>query len=223
MLTEDFLGRIAIVIIMTTLVILSAASLYFYFRQDVSSDSLAVATQVASTIFLALQLFMTVGRIPPKGTASGIEPRITSIAGAFLILAATFLIPAVESELTQLIAVSLIFIGTVGSTLCLFWLGRSFSIMATARRLVTTGPYSIVRHPLYVCEAVFVVGMIVSHFSALMAALGVLQFLLQYRRARHEEAILRQTFPEYDEYARRVPMLIPRFFPAPQAATSRDS
>src|SRR5207245_4970595 len=173
------------------------------------------------SIFLALQLVMTVGRIPPKGTASGIEPRITSIAGAFLVLAATFLTPALESESAQLIALCLIFIGTASSILCLYWLGRSFSIMATARRLVTTGPYSIVRHPLYVCEAVFIIGMIISHFSALMAALGILQFSLQYRRARHEEAILRQTFPEYDEYARRVPIPAPRVFPAPHADAHR--
>ncbi|MER9326515.1 isoprenylcysteine carboxylmethyltransferase family protein [Mesorhizobium sp. M0488] len=83
--------------------------------------------------------------------------------------------------------------------------------MATARQLVTSGPYSIIRHPLYICEAAFVLGMILSHFSVIMIALGGLQFLLQFRRAKNEEAILRQTFPEYEEYARRVPMLLPRF------------
>ncbi|RAZ87542.1 isoprenylcysteine carboxylmethyltransferase family protein [Mesorhizobium hawassense] len=222
MLTEDFLGRIAIVIVMTVLVIFSGAPLLAHFYRDISADALAVFTQVASTAFLALQLVMTVGRIPPKGTAKGIEPRLTSIAGAFLILVALFLTPAVESESVQLIALCLVFIGTVCSIFCLYWLGRSFSIMATARRLVTSGPYSIVRHPLYICEAVFVSGMILSHFSMLMIALGILQFSLQYRRARHEEAILRQTFPEYEEYARRVPMLVPRFFPAARPASSRD-
>ncbi|ESX46749.1 cobalt-zinc-cadmium resistance protein [Mesorhizobium sp. LSHC426A00] len=104
--------------------------------------------------------------------------------------------------------------GTVTSIFSLYWLGRSFSIMATARQLVASGPYSLVRHPLYVCEAVFVLGMILSHFSVLMVIVGAFQFLLQYRRARNEEAILRQTFPEYDEYARRVPMFIPRIFRA---------
>ena len=222
MLTEDFLGQIVIVIVMTVLLIFSGAPLLGYLYQDVSVNTLAIITQVAATIFLALQLVMTVGRIPPKGTASGIEPRITSVAGAFLILAAMFLTPAVDSESIQMTSLSFIFIGTLGSILCLYWLGRSFSIMATARRLVTTGPYSIVRHPLYVCEAVFVTGLIISHFSTMMAALGLLQFLLQFRRAKYEEAILRQTFPEYEEYARRVPMLIPRFFRKSQTATSQD-
>ncbi|RWM06562.1 MAG: isoprenylcysteine carboxylmethyltransferase family protein [Mesorhizobium sp.] len=216
MLTEDFIGRIAIVFVLTILVVLSAAPLVFYFQQGTTVSSLAVVTKVASTFLLFLQIVMTIGRLPPKGTARGLEPRVTSVTGSFVVVAAMFLTSALDSEVAQLMALFLIFVGTAGSIFCLYWLGRSFSVMATARRLVTTGPYSMVRHPLYGCEAVFVVGMIISHFSALMLALGGLQFLLQYRRAKIEEAILRETFPEYDEYARRVPMLVPRFFSAPQ-------
>lgn len=211
MLNEDLFGRIAIVFVMTVLATSSAVPLLLHFRQDTSASSLAVVTQMASTVFLLLQLLMTISRLPPKGTAQGIEPRVTSVAGTFLILLAMLLTPALESEAVQVMALSLIFIGTASSTFCLYWLGRSFSLMATARRLVTTGPYSIVRHPLYVCEALFVVGMIISHFSVLMVSLGAIQFILQYRRATNEEAVLRKTFPEYDEYARRVPMLLPRF------------
>ncbi|MBZ9800015.1 methyltransferase family protein [Mesorhizobium sp. ES1-4] len=218
MLNEDFFGRLAIVFAMTVLATSSAMPLLLYFRQDASASSLAIVTQLASTVFLSLQLVMTIVRLPPKGTAQGIEPRVTSIAGTFIILLALNLTPALQNEAAQVTALCLVFIGTASSSFCLYWLGRSFSLMATARRLVTTGPYSIVRHPLYICEAVFVLGMILSHFSSLMVALGALQFLLQYRRARNEEGILRQTFPEYDAYARRVPMLFPRLrrvVPAP--------
>ncbi|RUX98011.1 MULTISPECIES: isoprenylcysteine carboxylmethyltransferase family protein [unclassified Mesorhizobium] len=211
MLTEDFLGRIAIVFVMTILAVFSAIPLLVYFRQDTSASSLAVATQAAATVFLLLQVLMTVSRLPPKGTARGIEPRITSVAGTFLMLVAMLLTPALDSEAAQVTALGLIFIGTTSSFICLYWLGRSFSLMATARRLVTTGPYSIVRHPLYICEAIFIIGTVVSHFSMLMMVIASLQFLLQYRRAKNEEAILRQTFPEYNDYARRVPMLLPRF------------
>ncbi|MCA0034483.1 methyltransferase family protein [Mesorhizobium sp. B263B2A] len=211
MLNEDFLGRIAIIFAMMVLATSSATPLFLYFRQDTSEISLAIVTQVASTVFLLLQLVMTIARLPPKGTAQGIEPRITAVAGTFMILLALNLAPALQNEAAQVTALCLVFIGTASSIFCLYWLGRSFSLMATARRLVTTGPYSIVRHPLYICEAVFVLGMVLSHFSMLMVALSAFQFLLQYRRARNEEAILRQTFPEYGDYARRVPMLLPRF------------
>ncbi|TPK85493.1 isoprenylcysteine carboxylmethyltransferase family protein [Mesorhizobium sp. B2-4-17] len=211
MLNEDFFGRIAIIFAMTVLATSSAMPLLLYFRQDTSASSLAIVTQLASTVFLSLQLVMTIVRLPPKGTAQGIEPRVTSVAGTFLILLALNLTPALQNEAAQVTALCLVFIGTASSIFCLYWLGRSFSLMATARRLVTTGPYSIVRHPLYICEGVFVLGMILSHFSMLMVALGAVQFFLQYRRARNEESILQQTFPEYDDYTRRVPMLLPRF------------
>ncbi|QND58648.1 methyltransferase family protein [Mesorhizobium huakuii] len=212
MLNEDFLGRIAIVCIMTVLAVLSAIPLFSYFHQNVSANSLAIVNQVLATVSSTLQVSLTVGRLPPKGTAQGIGPRVTSVAGTFMIIVAMFLTPALENGTVQMVALGLIFIGMASSVFCLYWLGRSFSIMATARQLVTSGPYSIVRHPLYICEATFILGMILSHFSVLMVALGAVQFLLQYRRARNEEGILRETFPEYDEYARRVPMLLPRFF-----------
>ncbi|MGO4642026.1 isoprenylcysteine carboxylmethyltransferase family protein [Mesorhizobium sp. 2RAF45] len=128
-----------------------------------------------------------------------------------MIVVAMYLTPALENATVQMVALGLIFIGMVSSVSCLYWLDRSFSIMATARQLVASGPYSIVRHSLYICEATFILGMILSNCSVLMVALGAVQFLLEYRRARNEECILRQTFPEYDEYARRVPMLLPRF------------
>jgi protein-S-isoprenylcysteine O-methyltransferase Ste14 len=211
MLNEDFLGRIAIIFVMTVLVTSSSIPLFLYFRQDTSVISLAIVTQLASTVFLLLQLVMTITRLPPKGTAQGIEPRVISVAGTFMVLIALTLTPALPNGAAQVTALCLVFIGTASSIFCIYWLGRSFSLMATARRLVTTGPYSIVRHPLYICEAIFVIGMVLSHLSLLMIALGVVQFILQYRRAINEEAILKQTFPEYGDYTRRVPMLFPRF------------
>ena len=216
MFNEDFFGRISIIVIITALATLSGVPLLLYFRNDSPTVTLAVVVQLASTIFLLLQLLLTISRLPAQGTAKGIEPRVTSVAGTFLILVAMMLTHPVENGSVQLLALCAILLGTSCSIFCIYWLGRSFSLMATARRLVTSGPYSVVRHPLYICEAVFVLGMIISHFSMLMVALGVLQCIFQYRRARNEEAILRQVFPEYDDYARRVPMLVPRFFRSPE-------
>lgn len=221
MFTEDFFGRMSIVVIVAALATFSAIPLVLYFKNDSYPMTLAVATQLTSTVFLLLQLLMTISRLPARGSAKGIEPRVTSVAGTFLILVAMVLTRPVENGSVQLLALCAIFLGTSCSIFCIYWLGRSFSLMATARRLVTSGPYSVVRHPLYICEAVFVLGMIISHFSILMVALGALQCIFQYRRARNEEAVLRQVFPEYDEYARRVPMLVPRFFHPREPSTQQ--
>ena len=40
--------------------------------------------------------------------------------------------------------------------------------------------------------------------------LVVVQLAFQWRRVLYEEAVLRRAFPEYDDYARRVPRFIPR-------------
>jgi protein-S-isoprenylcysteine O-methyltransferase Ste14 len=49
----------------------------------------------------------------------------------------------------NLLSAGLIVVGHLLAVYALAWLGRSFSIMAEARRLVTDGPYAVVRHPLY--------------------------------------------------------------------------
>ena len=49
---------------------------------------------------------------------------------------------------------------------CLSWLGRSYSITASARKLVTSGPDSILRHPLYACEILLMTGLMIVNLSS---------------------------------------------------------
>ena len=44
------------------------------------------------------------------------------------------------------------------------------------------------------------------------AALVVAQTVLQLVRIRYEERVLRETFPEYEEYAKRTAQLIPGIY-----------
>jgi hypothetical protein len=48
---------------------------------------------------------------------------------------------------------------------------------------------------------------------AVGVALVVMFFVIYLPVIRDEEAFLRRTFPEYEEYARRVPRMLPRFTP----------
>jgi protein-S-isoprenylcysteine O-methyltransferase Ste14 len=78
-------------------------------------------------------------------------------------------------------------------------------------RVVDTGPYAVVRHPIYTGISLSVLATAVAHgtpTSFLGAALMVLGF---YAKARLEERFLRKELgPEpYDAYARHVPMLVP--------------
>jgi protein-S-isoprenylcysteine O-methyltransferase Ste14 len=106
-------------------------------------------------------------------------------------------------------ALMLVIAGMLTSFVVLRWLGRAFSIMAEARRLVTHGPYRLVRHPLYVCEELAVIGTFIQVLSPLAAVIFIMHAVFQVRRMLNEEAVLRATFPEYEHYARRTPRLIP--------------
>src|SRR5436853_5665477 len=104
-----------------------------------------------------------------------------------------------------MVSTTLIIVGATLSFAVLRWLGKSFSIMAEARRLVTTGPYRLVRHPLYMCEWIALACMMLQVISPIAALIVIVHVAIQFRRAVNEEAVLSAAFPEYGSYAKRTP------------------
>ncbi len=208
---EDFLGKALIAVIFASFTVFQAAAIFAMMSHPEGSAlwALALTSKVFSLVFMLLVVYLTVTRLPPISGAAGIEPRVSAITGTFILML-LIVLPAQTLRPWQLyFSTALIVVGTLLSIYCLYRLGRSFSIMATARKLVSDGPYALVRHPLYFAEAVTTIGLLVSNWSLVALLLGAVQFSFQFRRMRNEEAVLRQTFPEYDDYARRVPMFIP--------------
>ena len=77
--------------------------------------------------------------------------------------------------------------------------------------LATSGPYAYTRNPLYLGSLLMGLGFAVAARSwAVGVALVVMFFLIYLPVIRDEEAFLRRTFPEFEEYARRVPRMFPR-------------
>ena len=99
--------------------------------------------------------------------------------------------------------------GNLFALVSLAYLGRSFSIFPEARRLVTSGPYAIVRHPLYLAEELAIVGMILNHLHWVSLIAGVVHLSLQILRMAWEEKVLQAAYPEYDAYRRRVRRFLP--------------
>jgi protein-S-isoprenylcysteine O-methyltransferase Ste14 len=91
-------------------------------------------------------------------------------------------------------------IGASLSFAVLRWLGKSFSILAEARRLVTEGPYRVVRHPLYICEGIATVGVMLQVISPSAVLIIIIFAMIQYRRMINEEKILTSAFPGYRAY-----------------------
>jgi len=80
--------------------------------------------------------------------------------------------------------------------------------------LATSGPYAYTRNPLYLGSLLIGIGFAVAARSWWIGAVLVVMFFAIYLPViRDEEAFLRQKFPEFDEYVRRVPRMLPRIIP----------
>ena len=78
-------------------------------------------------------------------------------------------------------------------------------------RLTMTGPYAYTRNPLYLGSLILAVGFAIGARNWWIGAGLVSIFLAIYVPViRGEEAFLRGRFPEFSEYASRVPRLLPR-------------
>lgn len=78
--------------------------------------------------------------------------------------------------------------------------------------LATSGPYAYTRNPLYLGSLLMGLGFAMAAKSWWVGVVLVVMFLAIYLPViRDEEKFLRQKFPEFEEYARRVPRMLPRF------------
>ena len=83
--------------------------------------------------------------------------------------------------------------------------------LAKNESLAMSGPYSYVRNPLYLGTLLAALGFVVASRAPWLGISLTAIFLLVYIPAIElEEQHLRKLFPEYEQYARRVPLLIPR-------------
>jgi protein-S-isoprenylcysteine O-methyltransferase Ste14 len=116
--------------------------------------------------------------------------------------------PYAVHEAMRWIGAGLIFICIAGRTWCSLYIGgRKIS------ELVTAGPYSISRNPLYVFSIIGATG-VGAQFGAVSVALlgGVFAWLVHLIVVRHEERLLLAEHGErYAKYLAEVPRFFPRF------------
>jgi len=80
--------------------------------------------------------------------------------------------------------------------------------------LTMSGPYAYTRNPLYLGSLLIGVGFAVASRSWWVGiALAAMFFAIYFPVILDEEAFLRQKFSSFDEYARRVPRMLPRLTP----------
>lgn len=93
-------------------------------------------------------------------------------------------------------------------------MGRNWSLVARTREdheLIQTGPFAVVRHPIYVALFLFMLAMAIAYGHARNLIVAVpIYAIATWLRVRHEERLLRAQFgPAYDAYAARVKRFVP--------------
>jgi protein-S-isoprenylcysteine O-methyltransferase Ste14 len=159
---------------------------------------------LASGAFALLNVILIVVRRAPVQRARGLSPRAFAVAGTFLGVGIVHLNPAQLSSFWRTLALALLLVGTVGMLIAIAKLGKSFSIMPEARKLVTSGPYALARHPLYVMDLFSIAGTVILFEQPWAGVLGLSVVAMLVIRTHFEEQVLTEVYPEYADYKKRV-------------------
>jgi protein-S-isoprenylcysteine O-methyltransferase Ste14 len=185
-------------------------------RLDLSHLEFAAVSELLSklTVLLIGLLFITFLflRTPPKAGARGLLPRMLALLGTYLSVGIALLPHQEAPAWVMSLAMLMVIGGGFFAVYSILWLGRSFSLMPEARRLVTGGPYSIVRHPLYVGEELAIIGAAVLNFSGAAFLLLIAQIGCQLWRMQFEEEVLTAAFPDYAQYRARTFRILPGIY-----------
>ncbi len=134
-----------------------------------------------------------------------------ALLGSFVLFALILVPSPARSESLAVLTASnlLLALGMGQAIYALAYLRHRFSIVPEARGLVTSGPYRLVRHPIYLGEIVAGFGLVLPTIAGLPALLFVVFVAAEVVRTYYEEGVLRRTYPEYGAYAAGTPRLIP--------------
>ena len=134
---------------------------------------------------------------------------LAGVAGSFLVLLVR---PTGEAVATDAVGFALQLFGTGFQLYGKVVLGRSFGIVAANRGVVSSGPYRLVRHPIYLGYLVTHAGFLLSNMSVRNVAIYAAAYVFQFARIHAEERLLAAD-GEYREYLRCVKYrLIPGVF-----------
>jgi len=205
------LGRLFGVPVMSGLLILNCLALgRSGGRGQLAAGVLSLSGTVLSVLFYLLLIGSFLRRTPAVATTR--SP--VAVSAAFVASYLSFVIALVPrgrpGAVALMVADVLVISGLALSVWSISRLHRSFSMIAQARTVVRSGPYRLVRHPLYAGELVAVLGIAVMTWSLAAMAIWAVLCGLQAYRAQHEEKVLLAALPDYAEYRSTTGRLIPR-------------
>jgi protein-S-isoprenylcysteine O-methyltransferase Ste14 len=142
---------------------------------------------------------------PPHGASGTLLPLVASVLPFGLLHCP----PTAFGQAHEDLILLLLSIPTALMVTGYLFLNRSFAIMAESRELKTGGPYRWIRHPIYAAQLACGLIVLIWRFCSVSAAVYVLFVWAQTVRAREEEAVLAETWPDYDLYRQRTGRFVP--------------
>jgi protein-S-isoprenylcysteine O-methyltransferase Ste14 len=173
------------------------------------SYGLDVAHTALTALFFSLVAALFLSRRAPRGRRARPLSIAVAVTGTF-VMSAVATQPATTADWRiLLLADALLILGLAIAICAVIHLRHCFAIAPEARGVVASGPYRRIRHPLYLGEGIAAVGALLPVVAPLTALIFGLFCLCQVLRARLEERVLADTFPEYLAYCGRTPALLP--------------
>lgn len=162
--------------------------------------SMQAVARISLGVFYLLLWWLILSRPPAVSQARGLLPRIAAFTGTYMPWCISF---TTRSQIPTLDMLSTILVvgGILLTIITVSHLGRSFSLVPQARRLVQDGPYRYIRHPLYLAEEIAIIGAALQFLSLTTVLILLLHVGIQLLRIWYEEKLLGETLPEYSHYA----------------------
>lgn len=117
-------------------------------------------------------------------------------------------------KIVALIGAILVLIGAIVNIIGRFNLGENWANhikIYENHKLVNRGVYKIVRHPLYSSIMLMFIGSSLAYINIYCFLLEIIIFIpFMYYRAKQEEELLIDRFPEYKEYRKNTGMFFPK-------------
>ena len=167
----------------------------------IATPGLSLLAIGCSAVYLTAVSAILLTARKPLARYNTLGPNLMAVVAGFGVYAFSLLPPAPQPRVDLLLPLALLAAGTATVLLALVYLRRAFSVTPQARAVVRAGPYSLVRHPMYVGNILYIAGMGLLLGTGPALLLALLLCALQGVRARYEERLLTATFAGYAAYA----------------------
>lgn len=168
------------------------------------------AANIIWSVGAFLMGFFSLVRTMPKATM--VNLRSLSATGGMLIIPAMVQMTSPAAGIAQTVGIGIEVGGVFFTQLARVFLGRSFGLLPANRGVVSSGPFRLMRHPIYAGWLLLSIGYAICYPSALNFLINFVTLPFMMWRIEQEEELL-MADPEYRAYASKVHYrLIPGLF-----------